>query len=459
MRSHPTRRLRRALLAPVVAAGLLLGGAMPAQAATPQPSDTQQSWAVNGTAAALPTRAASQVREIGPGRLDPSFGGFVVTDTDIPEFSLSRQHLAAPLPPHLAERNDLMVFGSGWQAEFLGGMTAFSLEVAGDEVRVIAPNGAAHRYEHTGGNRYRAADGSELTRDADEIIERTGSKQLTFVWRMVAGQWRVTAAGTPDAGMDRVIYDALGRVKRLTRGDASGAYADISYATATTAMATNLGSSRGMIDSIASAAHRNAVPTTVATYLYDSAGRLAVVANPNAGQQSSYAYDDQSRLTKVDSLLLGSWTLRYESNGEVVATKGDSDVSPAQLCSARNYMWGANTCWADPVRHYGWRSPSWKVTPTGKWIVGIYYDHCTTAPDQPDGFDFRPACDMHDYGYGLIATGYAKYAEKESVDDLFYITLKDHTCPAYSAWSRWACEADAWIYRQGVRAGDPNNGK
>jgi YD repeat-containing protein len=237
--------------------------------------------------------------------LDPSFGGFVVTDTDIHGFSLSRQHLAAPLPPHLAERNDLLVFGSSWQAEFLGGMTAFSLEVAGDEVRVVAPNGAAHRYERTGGNRYRAADGSELTRDADEIIERTGSKQLTFVWRMVAGQWRITAVGTPDAGMDRVTYDALGRVERLTLGDASGAYADISYATATTATATNLGSIRGMIDSISSAAHRNAAPTAVATYLYDSAGRLAVVANPNTGQQSSYAYDDQSRLTKVDSLLLG----------------------------------------------------------------------------------------------------------------------------------------------------------
>ncbi|MBT2370358.1 hypothetical protein J7E88_35090 [Streptomyces sp. ISL-10] len=34
MRSHPTRRLRRTLLAPVLAAGLLLGGALPTQAAT-----------------------------------------------------------------------------------------------------------------------------------------------------------------------------------------------------------------------------------------------------------------------------------------------------------------------------------------------------------------------------------------------------------------------------------------
>lgn len=448
----------RRLASVIALAGALMLTGTASQAATPRASDAQQSWAANGSAAALPTGAASQVREIGPGRSDPSFGGFVVTDTDIHEFSLSRQHLAAPLPPHLAERNDLLVFGSGWQAEFLGGMTAFSLEVAGDEVRVIAPNGAAHRYVRTGGNRYRAADGSELTRDADEIIERTGSKQLTFVWRMMADQWRITGVGTPDAGMDRVVYDALGRVKRLTRGDAGGAHADISYATATTATATNLGSIRGMIDSISSAAHSSAVPTTVATYLYDSAGRLAVVADPNTGQQSSYAYDDQNRLTKVDSLLLGSWTLRYE-NGEVVATKGDSDVSPAALCSARNYMWGENSCWADPVRHYGWRSPSWKRTPTGKWIVGVYYDHCTTAPDEPDGFDFRPACDMHDYGYGLIATGYLRSSEKEGVDGRFYTTLKDHTCPAYSAWSRWACDADAWIYRQGVRAGDPNNGK
>lgn len=66
---------------------------------------------------------------------------------------------------------------------------------------------------------------------------------------------------------------------------------------------------------------------------------------------------------------------------------------------------------------------------------------------------------MHDYGYGLIATDYVRYSEKEGVDDIFYTTLKDHTCPAYSAWVRWACVADAWVYRQGVRSGDPYNGK
>ncbi|MCZ0978831.1 phospholipase A2 [Streptomyces diastatochromogenes] len=68
---------------------------------------------------------------------------------------------------------------------------------------------------------------------------------------------------------------------------------------------------------------------------------------------------------------------------------------------------------------------------------GINHDHCTTAPDKPLGYNFIPACDMHDYGYGLIGNtykGYKYYLSRNkglAVDAVFYSTLYSKTCSAY----------------------------
>jgi YD repeat-containing protein len=376
--------------------------------------------------------------------VDQALGGFTFTESDVPEVSLSRQYVASD--QLLAARPDLEVFGVGWRAEFLGGMTAFSLTEWPGEVRVAAPTGAVHRYQQVNAVTYRAADGAELTRSGGEIVERT-AQGLAFRWAVVTGQWRVTAVETPDSGIDRVTYDARGRVMRLTDG-VTAAHADVHYA-------------GGLVESIAYAAGNGSAPATVAEYRYDLAGRLVSVATPRDGLETTYAYDALNRLTGMDSSALGSWTLRYDSTSDPAPAEAQEnpDTVAASVCStATSYMWGESGCWANPVRHYGEHSPSWKTTPTGKWVVGIDYDHCTSSPDQPDGFDFRPACDMHDYGYGVIATGYLSYDKKYAVDEVFYTTLKEHTCPAYSAWERWACVSDAWIYRQAVNQGDPKNG-
>jgi YD repeat-containing protein len=183
------------------------------------------------------------------------------------------------------------------------------------------------------------------------------------------------------------------------------------------------------------------------------------VATPRDGLEATYAYDALGRLTSMTSLTTGSWSFQYGAGSDPVSAEEDPGTIAASVCStATSYMWGENGCWADPVRHYGSHSPSWKETPTGKSVVGIYEDHCTGGPDQPDGYDFIPACDMHDYGYGVIASGYLSYDKKFAVDEVFYTTLKEHTCPAYSYWDRWQCYSWAWTYRQFVNAGDPKNG-
>jgi YD repeat-containing protein len=427
----PSRALKRSFRTPFLAVGavaaLVVG--LPGMATAEDP----------------PAGGAAEVTDLGPGRLDPGLGGFVLSQSDVPEVSLSRQYVAdAQL---LADRPDLAVFGIGWRAEWLGGTTSFALVEAPGEVRVVAPDGAERRYQQVGAGTYRAADGAELTRSGGEIVERTVYSGLVFQWAPVAGQWRVTAVGTSETGMDRVAYDAQGRVTRVTIGTPEGSgteHADIHYA-------------GGLVESVSYVAGSGSAPVTVAEYRYDLAGRLVSVATPRDGLQTTYTYDALSRLTTVDSPTTGAWTFQYGAGSDPVSAEEDPGTIAASVCTtATSYMWSESGCWADPVRHYGSHSPSWKTTPTGKSVVGIYEDHCSLSADEPHGFDFRPACDMHDYGYGVIASGYLSSDKKNAVDEVLYTTLKDHTCPAY--WDQWGCRMDAFTYRQGVRFGDPMNG-
>ncbi|MCC3775065.1 phospholipase A2 [Streptomyces sp. UNOB3_S3] len=420
---------------------------------------------------AFPTPAhAGTGDDTGPGRPDRELGGYVISATDVPELSLSRRHVAAnpsasPLAPG---RDDAEVFGRGWQAEFLGGMTAFSLteDEQAQEIRVTAPNGEQHHYRLRTGAVYRADDGSEADRAPRKITERTLRTGATFVWEQVGGLWRVTGFGTARTGMDRVTYDDQGRVSRLTEGTPGGTdkpgerHVEIHYSDATTARAGSPGRFKGYVETITYASDDRSRPIPVADYQYDSDGQLVTATDPRTGQQSTYAYDGAGRIIAISTPRYGAWRLHYPSVGSTptVERTGRPGTLTPGCPEAVDWMWGKAGCWADPVRHYGLRNPGWKTTPTGKAVVGISYDHCTWAPDRPDGFDFRTACDMHDYGYGVIATKLLPYNKKVAVDDVFYTTLKDHTCPAYSKWVRWACYSDAWIYRQGVRAGDPNNG-
>lgn len=446
-----------------LSAALLTGalGFQPAAAAPPKPGPNPNP-ASQGKTPAPERTSALAAKTVGPGRMDRALGGFVVSASDVAELSISRQHIS-PVPQQ--SRPDLAVFGPGWQAGFLGGMTSFGLEVdeTAKDISVIAPNGDEHRYERVAHAVYRAADGSRIERSTRKL-SHTLSSGLRFTWQQVNGTWRVTEVGTPKTGMDRVSYDDAGRVSRLTQGRAGksgGGYAEIHYAKVSTAAGDTPGSYAGNVKRITYVAGTDAKPVTAARYGYDAYGRLRTVNDPRQNQTSTYAYDNSNRITKIDSLTYGAWKLSYPSRTAApTATKIKKPKTMTPECpNAVDWMWGKPGCWADPVRHYGLQRPSWKTTPTGKAVVGIDYDHCTGSWDEPDGFDFKAACDMHDYGYGVIATDLMSYDQKVPVDELFYTTLRDHTCPAYSAWTRWACYADAYVYRQGVRWGDPNNGR
>lgn len=77
-------------------------------------------------------------------------------------------------------------------------------------------------------------------------------------------------------------------------------------------------------------------------------------------------------------------------------------------------------------------------------------DLCTASPDQPFGWDFRPACVRHDFGY----SNYKRFGlfpqNKPRVDSAFYEDLL-RVCAQQSWWERGACQSLAYIYYQAVK--------
>ncbi|GGR46856.1 hypothetical protein GCM10008959_04870 [Deinococcus seoulensis] len=76
----------------------------------------------------------------------------------------------------------------------------------------------------------------------------------------------------------------------------------------------------------------------------------------------------------------------------------------------------------------------------------------------PDGLglgyreDFRPACNVHDFGYRNLKIYQRTDANRATTDDAFYTNMKS-ICAAKSWYARPACYSAAYAYYQGVRIG------
>ncbi|GAA3211252.1 phospholipase A2 [Nonomuraea helvata] len=344
----------------------------------------------------------------------------------------------------------------------------------------------------------------------DNFSQSNAELGLTYSWTKIDGlqstdTWRVTATGNTAYGASTVAYDAQGRVstvKEPAAGEAPEETLTVTYATSTTATTSSFGDYAGRLKQITLTSGTEA-PQTVASYGYDANGLLRTVADPSlsGSPASTYAYDQVGRLTSIDSPTDGGWQLTF-AGGTAAPTATATDTSrpaggdpiqgakgindpnatapdpgdflPGDVSNPQAYPSYCNDAWkwlyyqragcASWVAHYGWRKPLWRKLPSKRYVMGIDYDHCTNAPDRPTGFDFRPACDMHDYGYGLIGNTYKHYRyyldryRKSQVDDVFYHTLKNWTCNAYNIFVRTVCKRWAFVYRQGVRLGNPKNG-
>ncbi|MEV0616590.1 phospholipase A2 [Nonomuraea sp. NPDC050404] len=356
----------------------------------------------------------------------------------------------------------------------------------------------------------------ELGPPADGTATSTADYALTFAWARVntadPASWRVTSVGNTAYGTSSVSYDTQGRVATVTEpaaGESPQTVLTFSYATTTTATAGSFGDYAGRIKQVSLTSGSDA-PDVVTKYAFDTSGYLRNVSDPDEGQRVGYTYDATGRVSTLSSEQKGGWELSYAADtaaprATATTPEGLPDAPdpasstqppagapsltdpsasgpptaefppegidltqayPRQCWFAASWLWYTRAGCASWARHYGWRKPYWRQLPSRRWVVGIIYDHCTSPTgSRPGGFDFRAACDMHDYGYGLIGNTYRGYryyldrSRKVDVDNVFHTTLRTYTCSAYrSGWSRYYCQLWAWVYRQGVRFGDPRNG-
>ncbi|MEU6783077.1 phospholipase A2 [Nonomuraea angiospora] len=505
---------------------------------------------------AVAAAAADSDQPVGPGQYFADAKTFEISEIDAASGAIGRKHGVAAVDGALAQpkavpasRVDLSVFGPGWQAEFLGGMTGRKLETQSGAVLVTdLDSGQSVRYAFKssatfpgggGVERYQADDGSKLTQttrwdsaagamrttisetvatdfgtpeaddtgftdDAGNPISAADVNQ-SYTWEQVGASqgdtWRVTGVGTTAFGNSTVTYDPQGRVSTVTEpaaGEDPQSALSFTYATSTTATGSTFGDYAGRLKQIKQTTG-SGTPETVAAYGYDASGLLRSMSDPreSGNEPATYAYDGAGRLTAVDSHLNGEWTLAYSGESALPsATAADGtrppDVSeppamdvtpptgtpggevsgptayPSYCWAAVHWMYYSRSGCAAYAAHYGWQKPAWRQLPSRRWVVGIYFrkDICDSSPDAPSGFNFRAACMMHDYGYGLIGntwkSSYYPYhldrSRKNDVDVLFYTTLRDWTCNAYAWYKRGLCRSIAWTYRQGVRKGNPKNG-
>ncbi|KAA8647964.1 hypothetical protein EYZ11_005669 [Aspergillus tanneri] len=81
-------------------------------------------------------------------------------------------------------------------------------------------------------------------------------------------------------------------------------------------------------------------------------------------------------------------------------------------------------------------------------------DNCSKSPDKPDGYNFIPSCQRHDFGYRNTKKQkrFTK-AMKKRIDDNFKKDLYKY-CSQFSGWSSWKgveCRRLADIYYAAVR--------
>ncbi|MFF9978242.1 phospholipase A2 [Streptomyces erythrochromogenes] len=357
---------------------------------------------------------------------------------------------------------------------------------------------------------------ADLSADADATAPSNFAQLApTYTWKQVgtgANSWRVTGVGTAaNSALSTVTYDTAGRVatvKDAEIGETTSRLLTVKYSTATTATGTTPGEFTGRAREITLT--DGATVQTLARYSYDATGRLRSVANPAEGidAASSYSYDTTGRVSAVASPANGNWELTFpagsaspnvepvgparpaadaplEGAGGITdpAAAGplptdfidgeitDPQAYPRHCSAATDWLWYLKRNCAAWAAHYGWHKPTFKTTPTNHRVVGINYDGCSTpGPNvsRPGGFNFRTACDMHDYGYGLIGNTYKGYSyyldrsKKSNVENAFHTTMKTYSCKAYFILRRPGCNNWAYAYYKAVSnqrwGGNPKNG-
>ncbi len=162
---------------------------------------------------------------------------------------------------------------------------------------------------------------------------------------------------------------------------------------------------------------------------------------------ADYIYNDGGYLTRLTASA-GRWTFTYDDGGQLVEQHKEQQYSSMGTSTtkcpapyAADYMLYAK-CKTDVDTAQGskvvMRKPSPRATLTGGSVMGITNDGCSApiAGDYPESWlNFRPACDAHDYGYGLVRnkgingwTHGLPRNKRTHVDAVFHTILKERIC-------------------------------
>lgn len=124
---------------------------------------------------------------------------------------------------------------------------------------------------------------------------------------------------------------------------------DITYATTTTATATTPGSFAGQVASVTAQLWDPVTSamkaTVVATYTYDTTGRLITVTDPRLGLGTTYTWDGATtRIASVTSGGLASWHLTYDSTSKkLTKVTRDNPVAGGAEVPVAGYVYNVAT--------------------------------------------------------------------------------------------------------------------
>lgn len=329
--------------------------------------------------------------DVGPGTLALQTGDFSIKATDVSLFGVEVARTTTTLDPTALRHDQQLIenqlFGRGWRGSFPAAPTWVSEFTPSSDgksgtIQLIGPSGETLTYVKKGdfyvgvGD---AADGSTITNDPanDRLIvtDKTGIK-TTYI--QVAGKWVISRVDTP-GGDSSIAYlrDAQGRMERVLAAPARGVTCEqeltagcraieFAYASATTAtgIGSGWGDYAGQVKKISFTGFdpvSNAMKTTdMATYAYDTTGRLREVVDPRTGLKTVYYYSAEGRITQLTPPGLAPWRLEYDNHGRLAHLQreaGDVDptyavaydvpiggeTAPLDLSVAKTSTWGQTT--------------------------------------------------------------------------------------------------------------------
>lgn len=195
-----------------------------------------------------------------------------------------------------------------------------------------------------------------------------------------------------------------------------------------------------------------------------SAGLLAACGQQAKGPDSSVAaYSSRPELQDADSqailarygndpgLLAALQTAYGERAPEAVQadipTLNSLSLEGDRLAYVKSVGWGS-------VSSYNGQYAAYAFSPLPYPGLDWSRDGCSA----PDGLglgyreDFRPACNVHDFGYRNLRVFERLGANRKTTDEVFHGNM-DVICAAKSWYKRPACYSAAYAYYQGVRVG------